>query len=204
MSTLALDRLDSLRLGRGKGYEPGVTALIRQTLRPGDVFVDVGAHIGWHSLAAAEAVGRDGIVIALEPSPENYEILMRNLKHAEALAIPLRLAATEWPGHERLFHNPKNTGDNRLCAMPGWASVLVATIRLDDLLRCYGYKAALVKIDTQGAEIRVLAGAAGIMGMGVPMIVEFFPSGIVAAGGLTARSRISPTISCSKRRWQRI
>src|SRR5690606_6625977 len=48
-------------------YEQGTLFVMRQILRPGDVFVDVGANIGWMTLYAVQCVGKGGKVFAFEP-----------------------------------------------------------------------------------------------------------------------------------------
>src|SRR5690348_10903654 len=52
-----------------KPTEPHVLRWIANTLRPGDVFFDIGAHQGWMSMVAARRVGLKGRVVAFEPSP---------------------------------------------------------------------------------------------------------------------------------------
>jgi Protein-L-isoaspartate(D-aspartate) O-methyltransferase (PCMT) len=66
--------IDSRRLG-AEVTEPYVLQWIRETLKPGDTFFDVGAHPGWMSLVAAKRVGRRGSVIAFEPSPSLVEVV---------------------------------------------------------------------------------------------------------------------------------
>ena len=48
---------------------PMETRVLRRVLRIGDIFLDVGAHIGWYSLSARQIVGPAGKVIAFEPNP---------------------------------------------------------------------------------------------------------------------------------------
>src|SRR5215210_1011896 len=60
-------------------YEPQETQLASRMLRPGDVFVDVGANWGYFSLAAAHWVGPRGTVIAFEPEPRLFELLAGNV-----------------------------------------------------------------------------------------------------------------------------
>lgn len=48
-------------------WEPETTAAIRNILKPGDTFIDVGANIGWFTLIASREVGEKGRVIAFEP-----------------------------------------------------------------------------------------------------------------------------------------
>lgn len=60
-------------------WEPSATAIVRDLLAPGDVVVDIGAHVGCFSLLASGAVGPAGRVFALEPSPARHRELQRNL-----------------------------------------------------------------------------------------------------------------------------
>jgi hypothetical protein len=48
-------------------------------LEEGDVFVDVGSHIGKYTIPAARLVGSSGLVISVEPHPENYAVLVENV-----------------------------------------------------------------------------------------------------------------------------
>jgi hypothetical protein len=62
-------------------WEPPLSDWIRRALRPGDVFVDVGANIGWFTLLGARAVAPGGSVVAIEASPDTARRL------DEALAL---------------------------------------------------------------------------------------------------------------------
>ena len=48
--------------------------------KEGDIVVDVGAHIGRYTLIAANRVGRNGKVVAVEANPDNFEMLNNNVK----------------------------------------------------------------------------------------------------------------------------
>ena len=50
-------------------YEKGVRRILTRLLAPGSIFVDIGAHRGWHSGYALALVGPSGCVIACEPHP---------------------------------------------------------------------------------------------------------------------------------------
>ncbi|MEO6238809.1 MAG: hypothetical protein ABIQ52_17575, partial [Vicinamibacterales bacterium] len=50
-------------------YEPELAAAVRDALRPGDVFLDIGANVGFFSILAARLVGDSGRVVAFEPHP---------------------------------------------------------------------------------------------------------------------------------------
>jgi len=56
-------------------YDRAEVRFLQRHLRPGNVFVDVGAHIGFYALLGARAVGSRGTVVAIEPDPVSYERL---------------------------------------------------------------------------------------------------------------------------------
>jgi len=60
-------------------WEPAITRFVNSRLRPGDLFVDVGANVGYYSLLAAKRVGPGGSVVALEPSPSIAGLLRENI-----------------------------------------------------------------------------------------------------------------------------
>ncbi len=60
-------------------YEPEISALIAVKLRPGDVYWDLGAHAGYHTLQGARAVGPSGRVLAVEPDPSVCRSLREQL-----------------------------------------------------------------------------------------------------------------------------
>src|SRR5262249_23225111 len=64
----------------GGGFEPGLRRLLERLLEPGMVFLDVGAHLGLHTLAAARRIGKTGRVFCFEPTPVTYELLCRTLR----------------------------------------------------------------------------------------------------------------------------
>ena len=57
-------------------YEACVQSQIKGHLKPGDVFMDVGANVGFHTLLGAKLVGKKGRVLAFEPSDENLKLLV--------------------------------------------------------------------------------------------------------------------------------
>ena len=60
-------------------YEPQETALIEALVKPGQTFVDVGAHWGYFSLIASQRVGKKGRVNSIEADPRIYGTLRRNV-----------------------------------------------------------------------------------------------------------------------------
>lgn len=60
--------------------EPESTQLLYKNLREGGAFIDVGGSIGWFTLIAAKLVGEKGRVITIEPEPNSFALLMKNIK----------------------------------------------------------------------------------------------------------------------------
>lgn len=108
---MALDPAEwtQLQLLKRDWIEPLTIALYERLLKPGDVFVDVGAHVGFHSLAGARAVGPSGSVIAVEPQPANAMRLLINarLNGFEQIRTIIAAAGTT-AGHAWLHDQPSN------------------------------------------------------------------------------------------------
>ena len=74
-----------------------------EIIKEGMNIVDVGANIGAYTILAAEKVGKDGKVIAIEPEPRNYEQLLENIKlNNFQNVIPKNIALTDHEGFEKL------------------------------------------------------------------------------------------------------
>jgi FkbM family methyltransferase len=131
---------------------------VRDYVRPGSTVIDVGAHVGFFTERFARWVGPEGRVIALEPEPVNFGRLGRRL-HRTGLAsrvAALNAAAVESSGGYFLRVDPTHPGDHQLAS----AGLPVAGMALDHLIERADRRAvSLMKIDVQGAEARVLAGA---------------------------------------------
>jgi FkbM family methyltransferase len=151
-------------------------------LRPDAVFVDVGAHIGTHTIYALRT-GRFARAIAFEPEPRNAALLARNLK-ANGLAHAARIvakAAGAAPSTAVLHLHPRNTGAHAIGAPPsvdGTACLEVPVVRVDDEIERLGValeNVGLAWIDVEGYEPHVLDGLARLMSRSVPISFEFTP-----------------------------
>ncbi len=169
-------------------YEPAETRFISQTLRPGDVFVDIGANIGYFTTLASRLVGRLGKVIAFEPDPDHCELLQRNLRLNGARNAVIRNEAIgAHSGASRLYRSPSNFGDHRVVAPAEQRqSIPISMRRFDEVcaeLRLE--RADFIKIDVQGYEPHVIDGmGASLDRLGVTtMLMEFWPNGIRYASG---------------------
>lgn len=115
-------------------YEPMETRLVRERLQEGDVFLDVGANIGWYTVLASPRVGAGGKVIAFEPDPANAAMLRRNVE-ANGLTnvVVEEKALSNEPGKLKLFLDRKNLGRHSVVLQYDDKDyVEVETLRLDD------------------------------------------------------------------------
>ncbi|MEE2908620.1 MAG: FkbM family methyltransferase [Planctomycetota bacterium] len=162
-------------------YEPFTRGACLESLEPGMVFVDIGAHVGLYTLPAARAVGPTGCVIAFEPHPGNRALLEENvLGNALENVTVVAAAVSDAPGEMPLQVSPFNTGDHRLYrgGHGGGAAVPTAVVSLDAWCAAEGIdRVDMVKIDVQGAEARVIAGMEKTMqrSPGMVIILEYTP-----------------------------
>lgn len=155
------DQHVSRRLREQGIWEPYESALLLDFLTPGDVFVDVGANIGYFSLLAASRVGPGGAVFAFEPDPDNFRLLGESLAlnglQARVHASRAGLAAAD--GEALLYLSEDNLGDHQLFATgEERRSTAVKLLRGADYLAPRTRRLDLLKIDTQGSEYGVVAG----------------------------------------------
>jgi FkbM family methyltransferase len=149
-------------------YESEVQDFLVRTLKASFVFYDVGAHYGYFTLLGSKLVTRGGHVFSFEPSPRNAQRLRRVIELNElanvtavAAAISDRCGAADlYMGGTENHYRPSLlpvlfSGDEG-------EHVTVETTTLD----AFGTTHAppdVVKIDVEGAELRVLKGALGLV-----------------------------------------
>ena len=152
-------------------------------LQPGAAFIDIGAHIGTHTIYALRT-GRFERAVAFEPEPRNARLLAMNLdvNGVSERVVVVRKAAGAAAGTATLHLHPRNTGAHAIDVPPsvdGEASVAVPVVRVEDELQALGVlpeTVALIWVDVEGYEPQVLAGLAGLIARSVPLAFEFTPS----------------------------
>jgi FkbM family methyltransferase len=159
-------------------WEASETRFIRDALREGMTFIDVGANTGYFSVLGSRLVAATGRVFAVEPERRNIALLKANLwRHGCDNAVILPIAAHRQRGFLPLRLNDENRGDHQV----GWsdeASALVPSARLDDLLA--GVSVDVAKVDTQGVDHDVIDGLSGLFPPGRPATImcEFWLEGM--------------------------
>ncbi|MEL6519684.1 MAG: FkbM family methyltransferase [Pseudomonadota bacterium] len=134
---------------------------VAQTLKKTDTVLDLGAHIGICSIEFAHHAGK---VFAVEPHPENYGELVRNTRAYRNIS-PLNVAVSDQTGTTKLyFEAPDKKGRNFEGAtlMSDKSNISyerafdVKSVTLADLIQDAGSDVALIKMDIEGAEYRVI------------------------------------------------
>lgn len=149
-------------------WEPYMTGFLQRRLRPGDTYVDVGANIGYFSLLAAQLVGDEGRVVAVEASPVFHRSLLRNVALngcANIRAINGAVSDTE-EILKFVLASSANMGANSIVPFDGPAESTfeIAARPLPDLLTEEEIaRARVIKIDVEGAEGSVIRGMAPML-----------------------------------------
>ena len=169
-------------LRNGMSYEPDVTKIIQRILEPGDVFVDVGANVGYFTLLGSTLVGPEGKVFAFEPDPKNIDRIKFHCQNNQAdnvkiISQPVSHAIED----VNFYFNKSSSGGNALWN-PGeyfgdptfndGFSVMQSTTLSDEFAVQGIENVKLIKIDTEGAEHSILRGAKEwLKGQSVPFII---------------------------------
>jgi FkbM family methyltransferase len=152
-------------------FEPNEFAFVDRVLKPGMTFIDVGANDGYYTLFAARRVGPAGRVVAVEPSSRERAHLQRNLGRnglenvqvvaaalgAEPGVVDLHLAHGVHAGHNTL-------GEFAHDDVVRASSERVPLDTLDAVVARHGLSQVdMVKIDVEGGEAGVIAGARQVL-----------------------------------------
>jgi len=144
-------------------YEPVETRFVTAVVRPGDVFIDVGANVGWFTMLASTLVGEEGRVHAFEPRADTADHLEKSvvLNELQNQVTVHRFALSDAEGHQLLVwtRNTENPGGSFVVdhvPTPDMEVQPVLLRRLDDLQL---ERVDFIKVDVEGAEMRVFRGA---------------------------------------------
>lgn len=168
-------------------FEPDVVGYYSRVLGNGSVAIDVGANVGAHTLRMAELCGNSGMVIAVEPTAWAFKKLMKNIAlnpllrpHIRAMqaflgsssdrSLPLEVCSS-WP-----MNVSSNSKEARSEGRPYSTAGAIQT-SLDELVYQNGMpKVDFLKVDVDGNEIDVLAGASETLRRFKPaLVIELAP-----------------------------
>lgn len=174
-------------------FEPWETGVVRRLLRAGMCVVDVGANVGYFSVLASRLVGPSGLVVAVEPSPYAADRLRRTVevnRLSNVRVEQIGLGATA--GEATLFHPLPDNHTPSMLGDIGTPGVRVPIRTLDECLPEWGVgRVDLLKVDVEGFEVAVLAGAAATLAAGrvAAILCEFNSHWLARAGESPASLR---------------
>jgi FkbM family methyltransferase len=181
---------------QGYCYEAELAWVLFHVLQEGDYAIDVGANIGFFTLFMSNLVGQSGKVWACEPGGNNLPTLRQHLKrnlitNVEVIERPIWCKAepvtfylnSDSRGGNALF-DPANWWENEKSRQNPQPMQMQATTidALTDFVPRSRIK--LIKIDTEGAEQRILEGATSMLETCPPpfIVAEMNPHGLMQAG----------------------
>lgn len=152
--------------------------------------IDVGANIGIFTTRFAKWVQPGGRVVAIEPEMENFISLQRRLVKAgvDRHTLAIQAVAAESPGQLFLTINPDHPGDHRI----GETGISIAAVTIDSILADNrNPSVSLIKIDAQGAEMRVLRGATATIERCLPALFIEIDDAALRSQHSTARELVA-------------
>jgi len=168
-------------------FEPLSAKLISENIKENDVFIDVGANMGFFSVIASKLVGGRGMVFSIEANPSILEILRSNTPSLNTIiinsAIGNRCGTTE-------FYVTDDTVNSGIAPSPFVKinqKITIPILTLDKLMDDGTFpdqRANFIKIDVQGDEVTVLEGAKSLIDRNddLCILVEWAPGWMETAG----------------------
>ncbi len=135
-------------------------------------FLDIGANVGKYSVIIAKQLKDKGFVLCFEPEPKNLIALKRNLllnKLNNVNIVPIALSDRK--GNIDFYLNSENTGGHSLVNKTK-NKITVKSDKLDNVIKQQNVRnIKLIKIDVEGAEMKVLKGAENLLKKDHPKII---------------------------------
>ena len=161
--------------------EPGTCDWIKNYVKAGEIFYDIGANIGVYTILAADYTGQNGKVYAFEPHSANFSRLIDNiaLNRFQDIVIPCNFALHDESGFFPFNYLSTMAGSakSQLLSPPGDVGAgsqpeiaeLKYAATVDSLIAAGQLSAAQhIKIDVDGNELLILHGMQGLLNSGAP------------------------------------
>lgn len=171
------------------GFEELEINFMLNLLKPGDIFIDIGANIGMFSTLASKEVGSSGKVVSFEPFPETFSRLSQNIKLNDLENVDLRNIGLSYKPDNLMFYYSDNGFDAWNSFAPSndfklkkSINIRVSTLdsELNDLDKT---KIKFIKIDVEGWEKFVIQGGQRFFREYSPVVmVEFSEQNCLNAG----------------------
>lgn len=165
-------------------YDALQVQLLSTNLVEGDTAIDIGAHCGQYGILMAARCGRTGDVVAFEPDPYAREKLLQNLALNPGIKRPVveASACSDTAGEATLYSRGGNSQSSLARSAVGFSvankleEICVPLVTLDGYLLEHNLpEPRWVKIDVEGAEIKVLKGARQVLASNAGIVCELHP-----------------------------
>jgi len=140
-------------------YDYREVRFLRKNLKPGDIFIDIGAHIGFYSLIASQLVGESGKVLAVEADPHTYQQLTDNLQLNNIQNIAyFNYGVSEKIETLELVIDTRQRGKSSFLRQEG-EKIAIQCYPLEEIIKkagLNGQKIKGIKIDIEGFEYKAI------------------------------------------------
>jgi len=169
-------------IARDGFWEKDLSEQFMRRIKKGDIFLDIGANIGYYSLFAASFLDGTGKVYSFEPLPELCEQMHRSIEENNFSNIEVfNLGLSDKEGEREIYIRDENIGGSSLSQLSNLTSVKIfgakkIKVKKLDLLLNNNLGVDIIKIDVEGHEYEALKGAASVLKKNHPLIfMEFSP-----------------------------
>ncbi|QND51520.1 FkbM family methyltransferase [Phyllobacterium sp. 628] len=162
-------------------YEPNVTRVFKEFVKPGMRVIDIGANVGYFSMLSASLVGHAGRVLSVEPNVENGRLLAASRDANAFTQIEILLTAVSDRTDVLSLSGSASNGTTATVFSGQSLEIkrLVPCVRLDDVLHEWN-RVDFVKIDIEGAEYKALNGMIKTLRRFRPLIISEFNPNLIA------------------------
>ena len=159
--------------------EANLTNFLINFLKEGDIFIDIGTHLGFYSLLAARLVEGTGKVHSFEPTPRTFEFLKKNVLPASNVVINQAavldeekfISFADYGIKYGAFNSYKDRTSKDLNFLQKSKKIInVKTIVLDKYCQEKKIQPTFIKIDAEGAEHLILKGMSYVLNSLRPFI----------------------------------
>lgn len=169
-----MDNFDSMSLSSSTEYEPFETSVFKSLIHEGDTIIVCGANIGYYPIIASDIIGESGRIYAYEPTPETFQVFLRNIKENNCSNIvPINSAVSDHNGYTnfKIVNGASNHISNSFTDNKNVVCVPLAT--LDEMHR--NQKIDLVLMDIEGFEHLAFNGMEKLLSSNpkIKLIMEF-------------------------------
>jgi len=152
------------------------TEFFKKLIERGQIVIDIGANIGYYTLMAAARVGKNGKVYSFEPFSSTFDLLQENIRINKFENVILsKIAVLDKEGTIELhLSSVTNTGSTSISFPPNYSGKKenVKCITLDKFIKEKELKKVdIIKIDVEGAEVKVLNGMKKLLSTQSPKVL---------------------------------